>query len=732
MSDATGRIKSERLVLFGIGALVLLLTAAYALLQRSADVSFEYVTNTVLLGFLGIADLVLILVLILVLLRNLSKLLVERRREILGSRFRTKLVFTFIGLCLIPSVLLFIAALGLIQRSIERWFSTPVDLITENAHRIVQAFYDDHRDRDRRLAENLAAHLSRSGLLEGEGRRRLPGELESRLREYRLDYAGVYDGEGLAVAAANPRLPLDDLAAPPRNLLTRALAGEPFEWIEPLGPGRLVRAGFPVREASGREVVAVAVAGSYVGKDLSRLTTQVGRAAESYRQTKAQKGNIEGVYISFFVLVTLLIVFGATWVGLYLARQITEPIQALAEGTRAVAGGDLDYRVGIRPGDELGILVDSFNAMTGELKARREEAESAASEIRRRHAELEERRRYIETLLMSIPVGVVSLSDQGRITTCNRAALRMLGIGREQEISGLGCDEVFVRGRLGEVAEAARECLEGRGPVLREVHSSVEGDPISLSLTVAPIGGGPSPGVLIVMEDVTRLMKAQKLAAWREVARRIAHEIKNPLTPIQLSAERILKKHREGSADFPRALEEGAATIVREVETLKTLVNEFSGFARMPAVQPIPSDVNRVIDAALGLYQGAYAEVRFERDFAGDLPSARLDEAQMKRVFVNLIDNALEAMGRRGRIRIGTRYLRDERLMRIEVEDSGPGIPPQDRERLFLPYFSTKRRGTGLGLAIVNRIISDHNGYIRVEDARPRGARFVIELPAGA
>jgi two-component system nitrogen regulation sensor histidine kinase NtrY len=234
------------------------------------------------------------------------------------------------------------------------------------------------------------------------------------------------------------------------------------------------------------------------------------------------------------------------------------------------------------------------------------------------------------------------------------------------------------------------------------------------------------------MEDITRLIKAQKTAAWQEVARRIAHEIKNPLTPIQLSAQRILKKHRQGSADFGTVLEEGTATIVREVKTLKTLVNEFSGFARMPAANPIPSDLHKIIDSALGLYQGAYVDVSFDRQFAGDIPSARLDEEQIKRVFVNLIDNALEAMDRRGHIVIGTRYLRDLRLMRIDVADDGPGIPPEDKDKLFLPYFSTKRRGTGLGLAIVNRIVSDHNGYIRVEDNRPRGTRFVIELPAAS
>jgi two-component system nitrogen regulation sensor histidine kinase NtrY len=732
MSDSGKRIKTDRLILFGIATLVVILTAAYAFLQRSEDLSFKYVTNTVLLGFLGVLDLVLIVLLIFVLSRNLTKLLLERRREILGSRFRTKLVFTFIGLCLIPSVLLFIAALSLIERNIERWFNTPVDVIAKQSQEIVQALYQEHRDRDRKFAETVAGIVSREKLLEGNQRRFLLGALEARLREYRLDYVSVYDAEGVGVSAANPLLPLDHLTSLPENLRERAMLGEPFEWIEDLGPGRLVRAGCPIKSAAGKEILGVAVAGSYVGKEIANLTTSVSRAAENYKQIKAQKGAIKQIYISVFVLITLLIIFGATWIGFYLARQITVPIQMLAEGTRAVAGGDLDYRVGDRPGDELGILVDSFNAMTGELKGRREEADRAASEIRRRHEELEERRRYIETLLESIPVGVVSLSSEGRVTTINRASRRILRIESGYDIAGLPFGDVFAKGRLHEVGDAARDCLSRRGPVFRDVHSSVEGEPVSLGVTAAPIGEEPSPGVLIVMEDITRLIKAQKTAAWQEVARRIAHEIKNPLTPIQLSAQRILKKHRQGSADFGTVLEEGTATIVREVKTLKTLVNEFSGFARMPAANPIPSDLHKIIDSALGLYQGAYVDVSFDRQFAGDIPSARLDEEQIKRVFVNLIDNALEAMDRRGHIVIGTRYLRDLRLMRIDVADDGPGIPPEDKDKLFLPYFSTKRRGTGLGLAIVNRIVSDHNGYIRVEDNRPRGTRFVIELPAAS
>jgi two-component system nitrogen regulation sensor histidine kinase NtrY len=327
----------------------------------------------------------------------------------------------------------------------------------------------------------------------------------------------------------------------------------------------------------------------------------------------------------------------------------------------------------------------------------------------------------------------VSLDERGRITTVNREARRILRIQPERDLTDLPFQELFGKPGLSEIVALIPRLLGGAASSLtREFHVTVDDLPLSLSVTFSPLplGRAGETGMLIVVEDITALIKAQKVAAWREVARRIAHEIKNPLTPIQLSAQRMLRKQREKAEDLGDAVEEGAATIVAEVKTLKTLVNEFSGFARMPAGSPEPANLHEIIDAALNLYQGAYQDVAFQRAYAPDLPAANLDREQMKRVFVNLIDNALEAMGRTGEIRIGTSWQAAMQMMRVEVADNGPGIPPEDKDKLFLPYFSTKKRGTGLGLAIVSRIVSDHHGYIRVEDNVPRGTRFVIELPA--
>ncbi|MFQ5700777.1 MAG: ATP-binding protein [Acidobacteriota bacterium] len=729
---ADRRVKTDRLILFGILALVVVLTAINALLQKTGDFSWQYVTNTVLFSFLGIVDVILILSLLVVLFRNLIKILMERHRNILGSRFRTKLVFTFLGLCLLPSIILFLAALSIIERSVDRWFSTPVEQISGNARSVVGAFYEDRKRRDREFASDIGAEFSERNMITAP-RERLLQAMENALRLRHLDVVSFYFEGREPLTVADPRIPVNILNPIPQEILRQGLGGEMFSWQEPLGKGQLIVSGAPVFDATHRRVVGVSVAGSFVGSEAAALTSEIARQVDTYRQLRLQKTNIKRVYKWGFGLITLLILVSATWVGLYLARGITVPIQMLAEGTREVSLGNLDYQVDLDVGDELGILIESFNRMTRDLKSSREAVELSNRQMRQRNLELDERRRYIETVLESIPTGIVSLDEEGRVTTINRAARRILKIDTELDVSGLTYQDLLARDSLAEMAVPIPRLLDSPGTSMsREFHVSIGGQPLSLSVTFLSLdlGQGAGMGLLIVVEDTTSLIKAQKAAAWREVARRIAHEIKNPLTPIQLSAQRMLKKWRAGTDDLGDVVEEGASTIVREVKTLKGLVNEFSGFARMPAVAPSEADLHEIIDSAVGLYQGTYQEVSFACEYDHDLPSIQLDKEQMKRVFVNLIDNALEAMGRRGAICIGTRYIANLQMMQIEVSDDGPGIAPEDKEKLFFPYFSTKKRGTGLGLAIVNRIISDHNGYIRVEDNVPRGTRFIIELPA--
>jgi two-component system nitrogen regulation sensor histidine kinase NtrY len=416
--------------------------------------------------------------------------------------------------------------------------------------------------------------------------------------------------------------------------------------------------------------------------------------------------------------------------GLYLAKRITRPVQMLAAAAREIGAGRLDQRIEVQSNDEFGSLVDAFNAMVGELATSRRKVERSTIELERKHREVEGRRRYIETILERITTGVVSLDASGTIATINSAASRLLSLNRS--IVGQPAHAVFDRADLQPlgvlVAGAGRVEPE---PAAQEIAILRDGQELHLAVVATALvrDSGAPEGVVLVLDDVTPLIRAQKVAAWREVARRLAHEIKNPLTPIQLCAER-LRRHFSSAPPAAKALvDECTGTIVGEVESLKGLVDEFSQFARMPAPRTVPTDVAQLITDTLALYNGIFSNVRIDAQFADGLPLVRLDAEQIRRVIINLIDNAIEATERRGRIVVSTQRDAADGIVRIIIADDGPGIPAAEREKLFLPYYSTKGRGSGLGLAIVRRIVAEHGGSVDVGENVPRGTRFTIELP---
>ncbi len=730
------RIRVDRLVRSSIMALLLVFLGGYFLLRKATNFSWLYITNSVLLWSLLLLNVILILTLLTLLMRNLIKALVERRRGILGSRFRTKLVFSLLLLWLVPSMIIFWAALHLIQRSVDRWFNDPMDRLTDASQQIVETYYGDAKRRGAAFAGEIARRLEEeAGTSRPAARATTHETLGGLLREYHLDLVALDPGRGPPFVVLDPHVPATgDLPEIPANLRQGAFNGEPFTWMSEYRGGWLIRCGHPVREPPDGPARAVAIVGIYVPRDLARLASYVSRSNEDYRQIRTQKGLIKRVYLLVFALITLVVLFSVTWIGLYLARRITDPIQTLLQGTREVSSGNLDYRVKAEADDELGILVESFNRMTAELKTGKETIEKRNVELSASNRELVERRRYIETLLNSVTVGVLSCDREGRVTTVNRAARLLLDLDQGPDPVGRPLAALLPPEGRGALEDLMAEVFVGGGQsAARGLELLIGGKTRALAASATSLRdeAGEPLGAILVLEDLTDLMRAQKIAAWREVARRLAHEIKNPLTPIQLSAERIRKKYAEKSGDLDDIVEEGTAAIVREVATLKNLVDEFTRFARLPAPNPVAVRLQEVIAASLSLYNGMHSKVTIREICDPDLPRVLLDPDQMKRVLVNLLDNAVEALGGRGTVTIEAR--RDPSgSVRLEVADDGPGIREEDRDRLFLPYFSTKKKGTGLGLAIVHRIVTDHHGRIRVEDNKPRGARFVIELPAAA
>ncbi len=429
-------------------------------------------------------------------------------------------------------------------------------------------------------------------------------------------------------------------------------------------------------------------------------------------------------------MVTLLIIFSATWFGFYLAKGITIPIQQLAEGTEKVASGDLDFHIDIAAKDEIGKLVNSFNKMTHDLKASKDQLEKT-------NIDLERRKEYMEIILKSIAAGVISIDKEGSISTINKSAERMLGIEGDK-VLGKRYREVLEP----EYREVAKEWIREinstrKDTIEKQVTVSSRGQTLTLlvHITVLRSETGSFMGIVAIFDDLTQLVKAQRVAAWREVARRIAHEIKNPLTPIQLSAQRLRKRYADQLSVDGAVFDECTKTIMKQTGELKELVNEFSNFARMPAAKPAPNDLREIINEVLPLFKQAHKDVRFEHTCEDGIPIMNLDRDQIKRVMINLFQNAVSAIetaGNGGEVVVRTCYNDELQMVTTEVSDTGCGIPEEDKSRLFEPYFSTKKSGTGLGLAIVNTIISDHNGYIRVKDNLPKGTKFIIELPVRA
>jgi two-component system nitrogen regulation sensor histidine kinase NtrY len=731
------------LILLGIVLLVAALAATVMLTDQSTEFSPDFLSEVVLYA-LTAADLTILVVLLFVLARYFVKLAVERRRGLPFSRFRFKLVLALLGLTIVPAVLVLLVGGRLLRDSTQRWFSAPVEEVIGSAKNIALGVY---RDREREVAAH-AERIARAlppAVLAASDLDAVRAALKAEVTQGRVKRVEVYRVDGPRaiplVAVESPSMPRGQARAPADRLAARIAAGSTdqasFDALD--AGGELVRAGARVRDGGGA-VLGVVIASDLVPSNLATESRRIAAAFERYQQLQYLRRPIEGVYLSFFLMMTLMILLSATWTGWYLAKRIVRPVQLLAAGAREIGAGRLDHRIEPETRDEFGSLVEAFNTMAGELAASQKKLERSRVDLEDKNLQLDERRRYIETVVERIATGVISIDADGRIETINSAALRLLDVDRA--VVGSLADDLLARQDLRPLEGLLRQVRAGApDAAAHEVALVREGREVHLAAAATPLHGedGAPAGAVLVFDDVTPLIRAQRVAAWRDVARRLAHEIKNPLTPIQLSAERM-RRHFGGAPEAARALvEECTETIVGEVESLKALVDEFAQFARMPAPRTVPSDLNGLLTETLALYNGLFREIRIERQFAGALPPVRVDVEQIRRVVINLVDNAVDALGGTAAptrpngdppsIVVQTELDGVNGVARILIADNGPGIPGADRDKLFMPYYSTKRRGSGLGLAIVRRIVAEHGGSIDVADNIPAGTVFTIELP---
>jgi two-component system nitrogen regulation sensor histidine kinase NtrY len=740
-----GRKRLTTVVVLSIVTLLLMLSlVAQSSFNLSPLVSPDTAGETLLLYALSTLNFLAFVTLLFILLRQVLKLVRERRARRLGSKFKARLVSFAIGLSLLPVLLMFFFAFGLLNRSIDRWFGEPARQIVDDAKVIQESYFRKEGAELAIIARAIARSLSLTARTELSDPK-LIGQLKQQMADYDLALVRIIsNGDRITIKSADnvaEREIEETLTAAERSLMT----GQEVFIGRDDGESPMVIYVIAAVKVAGPPDGVLILARQFP-RELTERAANISAQDSVFQNLRGKIKRIKAIYILLLAAVALLLIFAASWLALYVARGITVPIQALVEATDRMARGDFSQPVEVIADNELAVLVSSFNQMAAQLEENRKRLERAAYDLSRTNAALDDRRRYIETVLDSLSTGVISTDRYGRVATINRAALSMLGLS-DGAVVGMAINQLIAGQQGGEVAALCRRARR-TGQAHAEVeYERADGGRLATSTTAIALrdSEGELTGYVIVIEDLTDLIQAERAAAWSEVARRMAHEIKNPLTPIQLSAERIMRNYKpsadpQSEARFDEIVREGTATIVREVSALQRMVEEFSRFARLPEARPIEASLNDVVREAVALYRERLGAIEIKCDLSPDLPRFRFDAEQMKRVLINLIDNAIEALNDGGSgstqvaklIKLESRYLKDSETVRLTVADTGHGIKVADRNKLFLPKFSTRERGTGLGLAIVSHIISDHKGRIWVEDNHPCGARFIIELPASS
>ncbi len=727
------RRRRERIV---IACLVVLIPIIAYLGIKVLDLGLDLpIANSILIFVLIDINVILLLLLIYLTMRNLVKLVFERRKKLMGAKLRTKLVMAFITLSLLPTVILFFVSVQFISTSIEYWFNIPMERSLKSSLEVGQSFYT-------RVVDELLSHGNTLGRLisyHGYTLMSRNDEVDKLIGEKRVEYqlaAIRIFSQNLQQRALShdEKVDLSPFKGPGADVLRKSFEkGTDAHEIQTSSHGQLVSGIVPIfSRTESKAVVGLVVTQKLIPGDLVNRLNEIPGGLDEFKQFKLLKKPFKTFHLITLSIVTLLIIFASVWFGLYLSKGITVPIQELAEGTHRIASGDYDVFIDLPAGDEMGVLVNSFNQMTMDLKNSKLQLEETNRELVRSNVEIEQRRLNMEIVFANVAAGVISTDAEGKILTFNKSAEKMLNLKADQ-IVGRDYKEVLNRDYLRIINEFFQDrYLVRKGSFKRQISLTVGNRtlPLLVSLNVMRDDKGKSHGVVAVLEDLSEIEKAQRMAAWREVARRIAHEVKNPLTPIQLSAQRLQRKYGATLAkDDSKVFEECTNMIVDQVEGLKRLVNEFSSYARLPAPNLSLNDLKQIIQESVNVYKEAQKAVTIVFHDAAVVPEIQVDREQMKRVMINLIDNALDAIDGRGQITIGLSYDQDLQIVILEVADNGKGIPPEHKARVFEPYFSTKKHGTGLGLAIVNNIINDHNGSIRVQDEDPQGTRFIIELP---
>jgi len=725
------RQKREVFIIIAIIVFVAVLTYAE---QKLIGYGTDFpISNTLLMFTMTNINLLLIILLIFLVFRNLVKLLYDRKRRVMGARLRTRLVIAFVALSLIPAVVLFYFSISFVTSSIDFWFNVPVEQALENSLHMGRQLYGFAENNNEFYLERIAYQLKTRKLVDPAKNKELNHYIQTVLKSFNIDGVEVYDLRANPVSMAlGTKLENQVIRPIPLETLLKEIPSKNVHSIsEALSTGELFRSiatipfGGKPPEIEGFVVLSVVIP-PYLTENIASIS----RGFQEYQQIKLLKKPIQITYYLTLSIVGLLVVFCAIWFGFYLAKSISIPIKELAEGIRRVAEGDLSVKIAPVGDDEIGSLVESFNNMTHDIRISRTQLEYSSRQLEQKNIEIERRRQYMEIVLDHVSTGVISLDHAGFVATVNKSAENLLELNVEHTV-GKNYKQLL-RGRHLVLAEEILGYIQTQKTSTIEfpLRLALHGRPRSFMLHIDLLQDDTEKnlGYVVVFDDLTELEKAQRAAAWREVARRIAHEVKNPLTPITLSAQRLQRRFAGQVSDT--VFDECIQMIIDHVEIIRNLVNEFAAFARFPAANPSPCDILAMVEETLKPYEEGYPNIAFSIQAQTPIPFLNLDRQQIRQAFINLIENAIASIPLSGEIIIALKYDSRQKIVRMDIADTGTGISDEHKIRLFEPDFSTKKTGMGLGLTIVHTIISDHHGAIRVEDNLPHGARFVIELPA--
>ena len=717
--------RRERFLIALILCLVVALTSLEIYLWRRGG----YPLTGSLLAF-GLLNLnaILFLLLTFLIFRNLAKLFLERRQKVFGSRLRTRLVLIFISLALLPTLFMFFIAWQLISSRVDYQQDNRLEEALEMNLSLGRAVSQGQEDKLRACGRLFSRELAAAGKLSQESPEALQALLSKWRESYQLTGVELLDATGAPLATSYEG---DGGKFPEVALPTSRPGKEAHETFQrqAVTQGGLLSLVLPL-PVSPDNPFRYLIVRQLTPRPLLSQIKGAERRQQNFQQAQLLIRPVRVSHYLALVIVTLLTLMSAIWLAFYLAREITTPVRQLAEGTLKVAGGDYDFHIDQEGKDEIGFLVQSFNKMTLDLQQSRTQLAAAYEQLHQSHVELEASEGHMEILLKNVAAGVIGLDTQGRVTSINDSAAQMLSLGRDA-VLGQDARSLIPPGEYSRLTELVSEARQAQGTVERPLHLALPDRTLSLLVkaTVLKDETGQNLGVVMVFEDLTELERAQRQAAWREVARRIAHEVKNPLTPIKLAAQRLRRRYLGHFADDGKIFDECTQIISDQVDEIKNLVNEFSHFARLPHLTLSPQDLNALIQETLALYQEVQSRITLAFHPEPHLPSLLLDREQIKRMLLNLVDNALASIPESGSITLSTEEEASAEWVRLVVADTGSGIPEPDKARIFEPYFSTKRGGTGLGLAIVQSIVMEHQGHIHVEDNQPQGTKFVIDLP---